>query len=151
GRWQKLEISQPVLLAQRQQQLMQNQLGRSVNFKDAYVDKLILNAYGGPGLNQIWMDDLEIGPVLDNGPAQAAGPGAGPAEATPGPAGAPGPATVESSGPQLLVGGKRFFSRAVRHTDTPLQVLRNAGFNTIFLAYTAPPPLLRQASDLGFW
>jgi hypothetical protein len=153
GRWQKLEIRQPHVLAKQQQQLMQQKLGRAVNFKDAYVDMLILNIYGGPGQNQVWIDDLEIGPVLNNSPFQTANqggatdPGAAPTAGGP----TPRAATVEFSGAQLLVGGKRFFFRGIRHTDTPLDVLRNAGFNTVFLPYTTTPVMLRQASDLGFW
>ena len=34
---------------------------------------------------------------------------------------------VEVDRNRLLVGGKRFVFRAIRYSDTPLEVLRNAG------------------------
>lgn len=58
---------------------------------------------------------------------------------------------VEFNGNQLLVGGKSIFFHGIRQTDTPLRTLRDAGFNTAFLDYTASPALLQEAVDLGFW
>lgn len=154
GRWQRLELGRPVQLAQQQQQLMQAQLKRSINFTDAYVDALVLNVYGGPGPTEVWMDDLEVGPVLSGPGAQ---PGIG--RQTSDPKEQPNvPArpsmrgqVVEFNGTQVLVGGKPFFFRGVKHTDTPIGTLRDAGFNTVFFNYTADPKLVREAADLGFW
>ena len=44
---------------------MQATLKKPVDIKDAYIDALILNVYSGPGQNEIWIDDLEIGPVME--------------------------------------------------------------------------------------
>ncbi len=152
GRWQRLALGRSVQLAQQQQQIMQNQLKRSINFSDAYVDTLILNVYGGPGPTEVWIDDLEVGPILADPNLQ---PGVGPRSPAGQPA-HPGPAStrsqvVEFNGTQLLVGGKPFFFRGIRHTDTPLRVLRDAGFNTVLFDYTSDPKLVREAADLGFW
>src|SRR2546422_805673 len=65
GRWQRLSLGRPIKLAQQQQQLLQAELKRPVDFSDAYLDNLLLNVYGGPGLTEVWIDDLEIGPVAD--------------------------------------------------------------------------------------
>ena len=46
---------------------MRAELKRDVNFADAYLDRLVLNVYGGPGLTEVWIDDLEAGPG-DGGP-----------------------------------------------------------------------------------
>lgn len=154
GRWQRLELGRPMQLAQQQQQLMQAQLKRSINFADAYIDALVLNVYGGPGPTEVWIDDLEIGPVFSE-------PGLQPGIARPkivpkGQANEPARSSVrgqivEYNGTQLLVGGKSFFLRGIKHTDTPIRVLRDAGFNTVFFNYTADPKLVREAADLGFW
>src|SRR5262249_48642099 len=122
----------------------------------AYVDRFVLNLHAGPGQTEVWIDDLEIGPVVDSNPPQSA--------ATPGTPGVPGavaaptgrpiprrPAVVDLDRDQLLVSGKRFFVRAIRHTDTPLKVLRDAGFNTIWLDESATPATLEEAVSLGFW
>jgi hypothetical protein len=150
GRWQPLRIDRSVALTKQQQQLMQNQLGRSLNFSDAYVDALLLNVYTGQGVSAVWIDDLEIGPVLD--PVTSA-------PATP-PGGVPGAlasrtpsrsALVEFNGSQLRVDGKNFFLRGIRHSDTPLKALRDAGFNTVWVEATDDPALFQQAADMGFW
>jgi hypothetical protein len=150
GRWQRLEIGRTVALTKQQQQLMQNQLGRPLNFAGAYVDMLLLNVYGGRGMTEVWIDDLEVGPVLDAPePAPEKRPGPGVKTSLPGP-GKNSRTTVELSGVRLLVGGTPFFFRGIRFTDTKLKVLRDAGFNTLWVDAQAPPKLLREAADLGF-
>jgi hypothetical protein len=146
GRWQRLEIGRPVTLAKQQQQLMQAQLGRTLNFSDAYVDALLLNVYTGPGVSEIWIDDLEIGPVQTPlTPDSGKTPAALASRTT------PRGAAVEFNGSQLRVGGKPFFIRGIRHSDTPLKALRFAGFNTVWVDAADDPALLQQAADLGFW
>jgi hypothetical protein len=165
GRWQRLELGRPAQLAMQQQQLMQAQLKRSLNFKDAFVDALILNVYAGPGPTELWIDDLEAGPIVAGGPFQTAGrPGNRPVTGQPvtgqSVTGQPvkltkpsnrGPQVVEFNGTQLLVGHKPFFFRAIRYSDTSLRALRDAGLNTVCLNYTSDPKLLKEAVDLGFW
>ena len=70
GRWQRLELRRPVQLGKEQQQLMRAQLKRDIDFTDAYVDRLTLNLYCGPGRTEVWVDDLEIGPVDESPPFQ---------------------------------------------------------------------------------
>ncbi len=170
GRWQRLEIGRPVQLLKQQQQLMQAQYRQSINISDAYVDALLINVCGGPGATEVWLDDLEIGPLLSGPPA--ATDTRQPAETRPSAEARPGesrePAntaakttsitrpttragTVEFNGTQLVVGGKRFFFRGIRYTDTPLRTLRDAGFNTLIVDQAASPQALREAADLGFW
>src|ERR1700722_19132146 len=62
GRWQLLEIGRPVALASQQQQLLNVDTKRSLDFTGAYIDALVLNLNGGPGPTKVWIDDLEIGP-----------------------------------------------------------------------------------------
>ncbi len=54
-------------------------------------------------------------------------------------------------GRHLEVGDKRVFFRGIRHTDTPIDKLRAAGFNTLFLEPGASREELRQAVDNGFY
>ncbi len=154
GRWQRLELRRPVKLAKAQQQLMQAQLKRPVDFSDAYVDQLVLNVYGGPGLADVWIDDLEIGPVAEAAPYQPAsrpiGPGAGVLVPAPSRVANRG-VIVEMNLDQLQVGGRRFFIRGIRHSDTPLETLRDTGFNCVWMDYATPRPLMEKAINLGFW
>jgi hypothetical protein len=156
GHWERLELRRPCDLIKQQQGVMQATLKRPVNIQDAYIDQLLLNVYTGPGLTEVWIDDLEVGPVIDpTAPLQSAGqrPGPpGPRVATPASRTKTGRAVaVEHNQGQLFVGSKRFFVRGIRHSDTPLKTLRDAGFNTIWVDYAASPELLQEAVDLGFW
>ena len=64
--WQPLEIRRPVKLLKDQQQLVRTRLNHDINIADAYVDRIILNLYAGPGVTEAWVDDLEIGPVIED-------------------------------------------------------------------------------------
>src|SRR5260370_30674625 len=77
GRWQPLELRQPIKIAKEQQQLLRLEMKRDVNFSAAYVDGLYLNAYGGPGKTEVWIDDLEIGPVVETQGEVSSLPGTG--------------------------------------------------------------------------
>jgi hypothetical protein len=151
GAWKQLEIGRPMKLIKEQQQLMQAQLQRPVNFEGAYIDKLILNVYGGPGVTDVWIDELEIGPVFDTlAPKTSAPPAGVPDKSTEPAAGKP----VGFNGSNLEIDDKRFFFRGMRHTSTApgsLAALRNAGINTLFVDFPWDNEVLKQAIDLGFW
>ncbi len=150
-RWKLVSLPQPVKRLREQQQLLTNKLGRDVITAGAYIDQLVLNVYDGPGMTDVWIDDLEVGPVLENKPM------------TPTPsAGAPGAVVggeppgrrageVELRGNQLLVSGKRFLMLGIRNIGTPLKTLREAGFNTVWLDEATQPDLVQDAVNLGFW
>lgn len=151
GRWQRLELRRPDKLAKEQQQLVRAELQRDVDFTDAYIDRVMLNVYGGPGLTDVWIDDLEVGPVLESG---------GPFETTSRPTGrderSPSrlPARtslVELKQDRLTVNGRPFLMRGIRHTGTPLRVLREAGFNTVWFEPAAAPETIAEAVNLGLW
>jgi hypothetical protein len=149
--WQQLSLPAPVKLLRQQQQLLSSNLKREVVATDAYIDQLVLNVYSGPGDTRVWLDDLEIGPVVEGPPAATATPSSG-REMTPvRPTINRRPDEIQLRGPQLLVGGERFFIMGIRHTGTPLPVLRRAGFNTVWLDESSPSGLIEDAASLGFW
>ncbi|MGE3805053.1 MAG: hypothetical protein AB7K24_10315 [Gemmataceae bacterium] len=155
GRWQRLELRRPVKLAKEQQQFMRADLKRDVDFTDAFIDRLILDLHDGPGLTEVWIDDVEVSPVqVDAVPTQQ--PRAIETKVTPDGPVAPvrpprRPAVVELNQDQLFVSGQRFFFRGIRHSDTPLKALRDAGFNVIWVDYQTSPQLIEEAINLGFW
>jgi hypothetical protein len=165
SRWQPLELRQPINIAREQQQLLRLEMKRDINFSGAYIDCIYLNVYGGPGRSEVWIDDLEIGPV-DEAPAQASSPerslapsnssGGSPSLTTrPGDSHPPvtgrRPAVIEMNQNHVMVSGRPFLIRAIRHSDTDLSALRDAGFNTIYVDAATPSQLVEKAADLGFW
>ena len=136
-----------------QEPLLCAELNRAVVTEGAYVDQVLLNVQAGPGDYEIYIDDLEVGPVFED---HRTNPDTAPTG--PGPSSTPIPQTVQHRAAevkindvQLLVNGERFFLRGIRHTGTPLKTLRDAGFNTVWLDETTPPGLVEDAVNLGFW
>src|SRR5581483_1812669 len=127
-------------------------LNRALNFSGAYIDLLLLNVYAGPGPAQVWIDDLEVGPVEPDTPAQPV-TRKGPVEVKPGLLTRPGraPLAPEFRGNQILVGNKKVLFRGIRYTDTMLRPLRDAGFNTILFDADVGEPLLREAAEQELW
>lgn len=163
GTWRPLEIRRPAKLLKDEQQALRAQLQRDINIDGAYIDRLILNLFTGPGVTEVWVDDLEIGPVIEGQttpkgptPAQTTSRSNGPSNGgvTPIPQVQPPKAprvAVEFNREQLYVGGRKFLFRAVRYSDTPLKVLRDAGLNTLFVGDKADPAIYEEAVREGFW
>ena len=58
---------------------------------------------------------------------------------------------VEFQRDQLRVGGRPILFRAIRHSDTPIKTLRDAGLNTLFFSGPAPQSVCDEAVKNGFW
>jgi hypothetical protein len=149
SRWQPLAVSQPVKRLREQEQLLCAELKRPVVTADAYVDRIVLNLYAGPGLTDVWTDDLEVGPVFDTHSPSTAPSGSRSVPSRP--AVNRRATEVQLKGNQLLVSGQRVFMRMIRYGGTPLRTLRNAGFNTVGIDETAPVNLLEDAVAQGFY
>lgn len=147
--WWPLKLQDVPAVLAKHLPVLQTQIGRAVNTKDAYIDRLVLNLYTGPGSVDVWVDDLDIGPVK---PVPRPEPGAGaPGVPVKNPRdGSPRGRQVEQRGGQIFVDGKPFFFRAIRHTGTPLHVLRQAGFDSLWLPPDAPAELLEDANREGW-
>lgn len=158
GVWQQLRVDNLPRLLERQVRVLRTQFGPRVDPREAYVDLILLNVYGGPGVTNAWIDDLEVTGVVSSDAAGATPetslatgpslPGDARPIAWPGGQGVPG---VEMRGRLLLVGGKPFFPRAIEYRGEPLSRLQALGFNTVWLAREPGPALLREATGLGLW
>ena len=42
-------------------QALRAQFGPGVDGREAFVHRVVINAYGGPGITNLWIDDLEVG------------------------------------------------------------------------------------------
>ena len=158
GAWQQLRLDDLPQMLDRQVRVLRVQFKRDVDAREAYIDRILLNVYGGPGVTNAWVDDLEIAGVV----APQAAPQAAPVEVLNGGALPSTPRstlawsggavpTVERSGPLLLVGGKPFFPRIIEHRGEPLARLKALGFNAVWLGQAPGSELLREAAAAGLW
>ena len=68
GRWQQLSINQIPLLLNRAIRVLRMQMGPNVDGREAFVDRVLLNVYGGPGKTNVWIDDLDIAGHVQRSP-----------------------------------------------------------------------------------
>lgn len=68
-RWQRLELRDLPLAVERQARVLRASSKRKVSLEGAYLDRLVVNLYGGPGPTEVFLDELRVEPV----PVAAAG------------------------------------------------------------------------------
>ena len=154
-RWQRLEMQNPVKLVKDQQQLLRAQLRRDIDLTDAYIDRLILNLYTGAGQIDVYIDDLEIGPVRPMAaPKSKELPKTKEGKVVTMPKTEERPERgypVRMEQDKLFVDNKPFFFRAIRYSNTPLKTLRDAGFNAVWFDPHTPIDKIEEAIGHGFW
>lgn len=170
GQWQQLTIGDFRRQAEQQARVLRAQLRLPVDTRQAYVDRILLNVYVGPGTHRTWIDDLTVtGIVYKPSEPQLADAGpkplppmegflpisrtTGQPDAMPpvGPASVGAASVVELKGQTLLVRGKQFFPRIIEHQGEPLTFLQQLGFNTVRMRQTPSRETLEEAKKLGLW
>lgn len=161
GRWQQLRIENIPQLLTRQIHILRMQLGPQVDDREAYLDAVLLNIYGGPGVTNVWIDDLEVAghaTVAKN--KSDTQPDESTNWASRGIVRLPSADAVTSAGPRhsvklvggvLLVDDHPMFPRVIQHNGEPLATLKNLGFNTIWLKHLPTPELMEEAERLKLW
>ena len=158
GEWQKLTVHAADQLLDRQVRVLRSQFGPDVDAREAYVDMVVLNAYGGLGIINVLIDDLEMtGDVpatkfASHDDARTAPPDSDFSavrfsQSVP----ASGQDYVRVSGSVLLVHGRPMFLRAVEHNGEPFAFLNAMGFNAVKLDSPPSGVQLREAEQVGLW
>ena len=172
GNWQQLHVDDLSRLVVRYVRVLRSQLGPNIDDREAYLDRIVLNIYGGAGVTNVCIDDLDIAGYVAR-PQGAGEPVGGqvtavrrdaaaagtseryaPAVAHPYPAilgrAAP-PAKATLVGSVLLTEGRPFFPRIIQYQGEPLEFLSRVGFNTLWLAQPPSPDLMAEAERLHLW
>jgi hypothetical protein len=163
GEWERLEIGDFTKQVEQQARVLRAQLRMPVDTAQAYVDRLVLNAYTGAARNKIWFDDLEVTgvtgpagaqvemlPLVDNGRGILS-PVSRPSSGETAPAADVSNSLVELKGQSLTVRGKQFFPRMIEYQGEPLEFLKQLGFNTVRMRATPSREVLDEAAKLGLW
>jgi len=169
GGWQQLRLDDVPRALARQVRVLRAELGPQIDDRGAYLRRVVLNIYGGPGATNVWIDDLDVlgyvarsgGPDAeedrptvtarsDANPFQLAGQTTATA-ANDAPAERRPAATVQLSGATLLVDGRPLFPRIIRYRGEPLDFLARLGFNAVQIDQPPSPELLREAQRTSMW
>ncbi len=62
-RWQKVELADMLPSIERQARVLRASSRRKVSLDGAYLERLVVNLYGGEGDSEVYLDELAIGPV----------------------------------------------------------------------------------------
>jgi len=154
GLWQKLQVRRADELVARLEPILRSQFGPSVDVREAYVDMVVLNAYGGQGVTNLWIDDLEVTGHVAVPESTLKNSTTRPSEPTENvrAVGFESSETntkdvVNLNGTVLEVGGRPFFSRAVEYQGESFETIKSLGFNTVWLADPATREQLEAARD----
>ena len=142
GSWQQLRIVDIPQLLSRQVRVLRAQIGPDVEPREAYVDQVLLNVYGGPGQTAVLIDDLDVVGLVPRGGDVQTVSAVGPVEnQTAAASSAPTTGTstnaggalrqVSINGSLLLVDGKPMLPRIIQSQGEPLAWLKGQGFNTV--------------------
>ena len=160
-RWQKLELVDMLPSIERQARVLRASTRRKVSIEGAYLERLVVNIYGGEGETDVYLDELTVGPV----PAElTAAPGAEPprgpsarmiADRPRGPAEPleavqPGLNTrIKLDRNRLTKDGFPWFFSAVRAPGADPVALRRAGCDALVLPKDATEETIRAAIAAG--
>lgn len=150
GQWQRLAVDGlPKALAE-QVRVLRAKLGPNVDPREAYVDQVVVNLYGGHGPVTVWLDDLDVAGFVGKRPDQHQADVVI-AEPQQSDANESGGKRVELKNDILLVDGKPFFPRMIEYRGERLGELAQLGFNAVWLRLPASAEFIGEARRAGLW
>ena len=148
--WQRLAIGEFKTKLKRQQAILRSQFGPQVDTREAYIDRIEINAYGGPGVNNLWFDDLEVTGFAAANRAEATSPSPSARELSSNES-VIGKPIVELHGNVLTVNRRPFVPRMVEYHGESFHWLKSLGFNAVKLPASPTNEQLTQAAKVGMW
>lgn len=165
-RWQQLRLERIPELLTRRIRVLRTEIGPEVDGREAYIRRIVINAYGGPGTTTLWIDDLAIAGFVNVTPQPPETSRRAPAVGTASeqPRNSPSDAALAAlkppeiawNGSILHVDGRPLLPRMIRYRGEPLALLERIGFNVVWLSrplneMPAGRQLVVEAAQLGLW
>jgi hypothetical protein len=159
GSWQQLVIKRPAKLLRRHLPLLRAQFGPEVSAREAYIDLIVVNAYGGAGTTDLWLDDLQVEGLVDLEVHPSADTSAGDAASTFASLAHRGDSqqrrtdrsSLAMDGSILKVDNRPTMIRMIEYRGEPLATLKSLGFNAVRLSDTPTAELIQQAAEQEMW
>jgi hypothetical protein len=153
GGWQELGFDQPLpQLVEYHVREVRAATRRDLDAREAYIEALVLNVYGGEGRTELWIDDAQITGVHSlASTATTARPEPAEEGVAAGDRRPAAPRQARLEGTTLVVDGRPFFLRMIEHQGEPLSFLAQLGFNAVHLDRLPSPEVCREAEEAGIW
>lgn len=130
SRWQPLKLGGIPEPLERQVRTLRGRYRSSIDSREAYIDQVVLDLYGGPGPTSVWIDSLELtgfvpqsssdGRTSSAATVDSAGDGSGESLLHP-----------RREGSVLLVDDQPILPRMIRYRGERLETLKRLGFNLV--------------------
>lgn len=158
GKWQQLVIDRPHRQLKLQEASLRRQFGPQVDIREAYIDLVVVNAFGGKGETELWLDDLELtGYVVTSSTANRTTRGAQSISHSGGNLTPEGIfqrrelVPLRIFGSQIQAGERPVFLRIIEYQGESFAWLRSLGFNCLHLARPPTKEEIQWAHDLQLW
>ena len=141
GRWQQLFLEQVLQKVRRQTRIAQSGHSGKVDFREAYVDRIMINLHGGNGKTSAYIDDLTIhGLISQKNKSLISADQLAPIDLLFDPKPRP---NKNQFGPAV--------PRVIQYQGEPFAFLQNLGFNGILLPSPPTEQQRRDASKHHLW
>jgi len=150
GVWTMLTIPRIRKLLDQSIPRLRREFGSFVDGREAFVDKLVVNIYGGPGTTKVWLDDLAYQSFP---PPKFVDHSVRPAQNQVGVplAGSGEQEAVRVRGDLFVVADRPWLAKVIEYNGEPFAWLKEQGFNAIMLPAPATPSQLALAAELKLW
>ncbi|MFT5522381.1 MAG: hypothetical protein ACI9G1_000105 [Pirellulaceae bacterium] len=157
GAWQQLTLNDCVDQLSKKMRLLRSEFGSHVDSREAYIDMIVINAYGGAGVTNLWIDDLRLTGYIPaetetssvvNAPPNSGTDGI--AQLDPRPV-VTKPIKVTLDGSILIANDQPVFVRGIDYRGEDIQWLRQRGFNTLVFKQEPTEEQWSQIAQNNFW
>ena len=143
--WETLELTGLPQALERQLRVARSAGATVLDAREAFVDMVLVNVYGGRGHSEVSLGVPEVmGAAIRRTPAETELAQIGPRAAKP-------PCGLRASGPLITIDGRPFALRAVHPRGESWEFLKQLGFNTVWLGAPPTTAQLAQADAEGLW
>jgi hypothetical protein len=155
GRWQRIELAETLIPMEQQARVIRATTKRPVSIQGAYVERLVVNLYGGEGETEVFLDNLTITPVPPEAVGQLASADAGRGTVgTPRVQGESAPRArtgrVQFQRGELERDGSPWAFTVIRAPGADVAALRRAGFGVFADDLKASSKRWEEAARAGF-
>jgi len=161
GQWQTIGFSGSDFdlteLLTKELWFLRQKYGSHVDPREAYIDRVVVNLYSGPGEHDIQIENLKINglvpvkqtSVTNRAPAPMVDPHIRQVARIA--SRDKRPSLVDRDGTVLVIGKRPFFPLVIEHNGEDFAFLKAIGFNTVELSTTVSQEQLDEAKRLDMW